>query len=348
MKLKNDMNVSPSAPNAIGYETKKSLSEKYSRHFTVFTPTFNRAKLLPALYESLCSQIYKDFEWLVVDGGSDESESLIEKWRVQADFPIRYIRQRTSGLHGAYNEGAFLAHGELFLTMHSDDSCLPETLVRFEESWNKIPVADRSRYSGIWARCLDQSGKMIGRSMGVGWLDSTYQEIMFKHGLRGEMFPMIRTDVMREFPFPMIAGARFVPEGVIWSAVGVKYRTIVIDIPLRKYASIDEAAGSTDKLTDPGVLTKNAPSIILYYRTTLLRDIYWARFAPLTFLRIAAAYTYYSLLGNVRIHDQIRGLPLVARLLWCLAFPIGAAKYCRMQWGAKISSNKKKISSNEK
>ena len=32
---------------------------------TVFTPTYNRAHLLPRLYESLCRQTYADFEWLV-------------------------------------------------------------------------------------------------------------------------------------------------------------------------------------------------------------------------------------------------------------------------------------------
>lgn len=321
--------------NSKYYENLNSTLVKDSFDFTIFTPTFNRAKLLPAVYESLCSQTQKNFEWLVVDGGNDETELLIKKWGDEADFPIRYIRQTTTGLHGAYNEGALHAHGDLFLTMHSDDSCLPETLERFNESWKKIPVADRSQYSGIWARCLDQSGVMIGRSMGVVWLDSTYHEMMFKHGIRGEMFPMVRTDVMREFPFPMIAGARFVPEGFVWSAIGVKYRTIFIDTPLRKYAVIDAAAGSTDKLTDPAILTKNAPSIILYYRTTLLRDIYWARFAPLIFLRIAAAYAYYSLLGKVRIIDQIKGLPLFSSVLWCLAFPIGATKYLQMQMGRK-------------
>ena len=45
---------------------------------TVFTPTYNRAHLLPRLYESLCRQTYADFEWLVVDDGStDGTASLL-------------------------------------------------------------------------------------------------------------------------------------------------------------------------------------------------------------------------------------------------------------------------------
>ena len=37
---------------------------------TVFTPTYNRGNLLPNLYDSLCQQKYKNFEWLIIDDGS--------------------------------------------------------------------------------------------------------------------------------------------------------------------------------------------------------------------------------------------------------------------------------------
>ena len=38
--------------------------------YTLFTPTYNRAHLLPILFESLQIQVYKNFEWLVIDDGS--------------------------------------------------------------------------------------------------------------------------------------------------------------------------------------------------------------------------------------------------------------------------------------
>ena len=42
---------------------------------TVFTPTYNRGNLLNRLYESLCKQTYKDFEWVIVDDGSTNPEN---------------------------------------------------------------------------------------------------------------------------------------------------------------------------------------------------------------------------------------------------------------------------------
>ncbi|MCM1235166.1 MAG: glycosyltransferase family 2 protein, partial [Ruminococcus flavefaciens] len=37
---------------------------------TIITPTYNRADLLPRLYESLLKQTNTDFEWMVIDDGS--------------------------------------------------------------------------------------------------------------------------------------------------------------------------------------------------------------------------------------------------------------------------------------
>ena len=37
---------------------------------TVFTPTYNRAYILPKLFESLKRQPFRDFEWIIVDDGS--------------------------------------------------------------------------------------------------------------------------------------------------------------------------------------------------------------------------------------------------------------------------------------
>lgn len=53
---------------------------------TVFTPTYNRGYLLPRVFESLCEQTFKDFEWVIVDdGSSDNTKSLVDKWTVDTD-----------------------------------------------------------------------------------------------------------------------------------------------------------------------------------------------------------------------------------------------------------------------
>ena len=61
------------------------------RRLTIFTPTYNRAYILPKLYDSLCKQTCNDFEWLVVDDGStDHTKELVEGWINEKKILIRY------------------------------------------------------------------------------------------------------------------------------------------------------------------------------------------------------------------------------------------------------------------
>ena len=70
---------------------------------TVFTPTYNRAYILPKLFESLKRQSFRDFEWIIVDDGStDNLESLVSEWIVnESEFQIEYYRKENGGMYTA-------------------------------------------------------------------------------------------------------------------------------------------------------------------------------------------------------------------------------------------------------
>lgn len=58
---------------------------------TIFTPSYNRAYILPKLYESLKRQTDKRFEWVIVDDGSvDDTESLVNGWINESLININY------------------------------------------------------------------------------------------------------------------------------------------------------------------------------------------------------------------------------------------------------------------
>ena len=56
---------------------------------SVLTPVWNRADMLPRVFESLQNQTYKNFEWLVGnDGSSDGFRSIFDQFVDSSLFPI--------------------------------------------------------------------------------------------------------------------------------------------------------------------------------------------------------------------------------------------------------------------
>lgn len=224
--------------------------------FSVFTPTYNREKTLPAVFESLKKQTYKSFEWIIIDDGStDNTEELVRKFIEDAQFSITYYKQENSGKHIAQNVALDLANGELFVPLDSDDTITEDALSEFWNAWNTLPEEDRINYSGVSCHCKDQNGNRIGSSWPQDNLISNDLEITFKYRVTGEKWGMIRVDVMREFKNANVKG-HFLDESTVWFRIAQKYQKLYIDKCLRIY---EIGQDSVQKRTKESEL-KNADS----------------------------------------------------------------------------------------
>jgi glycosyltransferase involved in cell wall biosynthesis len=130
---------------------------------TVVTPTYNRARLLPRVHESLVAQTFREFEWLVIDDGSqDETREVVVKMASKSDFAVRYEYQPNSGKHVAINRSVELARGQFHAGIDSDDWFLPSALETFMRFWDSIPVDQFASFSGVAGLRVDPSGEVIG------------------------------------------------------------------------------------------------------------------------------------------------------------------------------------------
>ena len=109
---------------------------------TVFTPTYNRAHLLPRSYEALKRQTSKDFIWMIIDDGSkDNSVDIIKSY--QQDQRIKLIQQANAGSAAARNNGIRHSQGQYMALLDSDDIWLPNFLeeqIKFMKNKNAICV----------------------------------------------------------------------------------------------------------------------------------------------------------------------------------------------------------------
>jgi glycosyltransferase involved in cell wall biosynthesis len=303
-------------------ENNNGLASPYRYTFTVFTPTYNRAHTLHRVNESLQKQTFRDFEWLILDDGSiDGTSELVNSWQNKPDFPIRYTWQENQGINAAINKGVKEAQGEFFLIIGSDDSFVPETLARFHFYWNAIPKNQQERFVGVTACCKDQNGNLIGGGLQAEIIDSDSIEIRYKYKIKGEMWGFLRTEILKLFPFPVIPGSKFVPEGLIWNAIAKKYKTRFVNVPLRVYWTDEN--NNSDQLTktrNPGLYAKG---LVLWYQSKLTTEINWIFNDPREFFRSAVHYGRFSFHAGVGIREQFRLLKNIwAKGLWLIMLPV--------------------------
>jgi len=196
--------------------------------FTVFTPTYNRAHTLPRLYESLCGQTFRDFEWVVVDDGStDETAEFMHDLRSHhKGFPITYLWTSNGGKHRTINQGVKVAAGELFFIVDSDDYLPSNSLQIVDTVERSIPVERRTDFAGVCGLRAFPDGQPIGTTFDGDLLNITTLE-RGAYGISGDKAEVIYTAAMRAFPFPEFPGEKFLTEAVVWDRIaraGLKLR----------------------------------------------------------------------------------------------------------------------------
>lgn len=87
--------------------------------FSIITINYNNKDGLLKTIESVLCQTYKDFEFIVIDGGStDGSREIIEKYAGHIDY---WVSEPDKGIYNAMNKGIKVAHGDYLNFMNSGD-----------------------------------------------------------------------------------------------------------------------------------------------------------------------------------------------------------------------------------
>ncbi len=273
---------------------------------TVFTPTYNRAKTLPRVYRCLCRQTFKDFEWLIIDDGSnDNTAGIINGWKEQAFFPVRYYQQKHSGKHVAINRAVEYANGIFFLIADSDDEFVPETLEFFFDNWQSLPHKLKNELIGI--RCLARNGftnEVIGKVSADMPAQINFEyPLGLKMGWDHEMWGILKTEIMRRYPFPEIKSVYFIPEGLVWNRICRNYQRLLTNKVLRIIYHQDDGFSRNLNLN----LMKHALGFYIYYLKNIIdnADI-MLKYAPIRFIKDCIQ------LGRVGMHAK---MPLIFTLL---------------------------------
>lgn len=194
---------------------------------TILTPTYNRASLLPRLFDSLLRQTYKDFEWIVVDDGStDNTQEVLAglKGRCGDAFPMTCLYKENGGKHTAVNMGVQLAKGDLTLILDSDDELPPTAICNILAKYDIVKNNDK--VDGLCFYMAHRNGQTIGRPILDNILTDSLN-LRYALKVRGDMCEIFKTSILRDNLFPVIPGERFCPEALLLNRIALKHKMLL-------------------------------------------------------------------------------------------------------------------------
>ena len=201
---------------------------KSDKTVCVFTPTYNRAYILGTLYQSLCAQTSFDFMWFVVDDGStDNTEELVGEFEKAAPFDVRYLKVSNGGKQRAHDLAVSLCENELFFCVDSDDHLTPDAIQTVVSAWGE--VRERDDIAGILALHGTSERDPIGSWMPSDVTFSTQHALYERYGFKGDISLIYRTDVLREFPFDVEPGEKFIPETYSYFQIDRCYSCLLVN-----------------------------------------------------------------------------------------------------------------------
>lgn len=295
----------------------------FEKTFTVFTPTYNRAHTLGRVFESLKAQIFKDFEWLIIDDGStDSTEELVNSFEGQF-FPIRYIKKENEHKFATMLKGIELANGAFFLPLDSDDQCTPEALEEMYQAYLEIPDHEKDNFTGVCGLCVDQYGKLVGDKYPESPFVSNDVENVFRFKIKGEKWGCHKTSILRALSHEQdLASSGYIFEGLMWYQVSLRgFKTKYLNKRWRIYY-VEEGHDAITNTTR--AYKKDAKGRMVLYKFIMNHLLKYFKYSPIEFSKMTVAYIANShLLGLGAKTQNLQLNTISAKVLHVIYYPMG-------------------------
>lgn len=188
---------------------------------TVLTPTYNRIKELPKLYNSLINQTDKDFIWMVIDDGSkDDTKKYFDEIKKENKIKIEYYYKNNGGKHTALNYGISRINTDLTIIVDSDDYLV-------ESAIKKIKKYDINNLCGICFLKSNNKLEIVGDDLST--VPKKYNYLKMRNKIKGDKAEVWVTDILKSFPFPEFENEKFIGESVVWNEISKHYDMLFVN-----------------------------------------------------------------------------------------------------------------------
>lgn len=157
--------------------------------YTVITINYNDAEGLGHTIESVISQTFVDFEFVVIDGGStDDSVDTIKRYENRIDF---WVSESDKGIYHAMNKGVNHAHGDYCIFMNSGDRFYNAHVLE-----SLLPIVDSADVI-VGKVVISESNHVISPSPAAG----NFTMYSLYSGAIPHQGAFIKTELLRKYPY---------------------------------------------------------------------------------------------------------------------------------------------------
>lgn len=98
---------------------------------SIITATYNSAETINDTIKSVLCQTNKDFEYIIVDGGStDETIDIVKSYESEFSGRLKWVSEKDKGIYDAMNKGIKMASGDIIGILNSDDYYTSDDIIQ--------------------------------------------------------------------------------------------------------------------------------------------------------------------------------------------------------------------------
>lgn len=188
--------------------------------YSIITINFNNREGLKFTIESVKNQTFKDFEFIIIDGGSTDGS--VEVIKQHANHLTYWVSEKDNGIYNAMNKGVKIAKGDYCLFLNSGDyfynNCVLEAMAK-----------DINQEDLIIGKVITAKGTIVS--------PPPHREISFYHLFSGAIphqGAFIKTELLKSTPYDenlkITADWKFFIQVIIFRNCSVKYTNEIITI----------------------------------------------------------------------------------------------------------------------
>jgi len=181
--------------------------------FSIITINYNDKSGLRRTIESVASQTYVDYEYIIIDGGStDGSVDVIKEFASDIDC---WVSEKDRGIYHAMNKGVLQAHGDYCLFLNSGDAFYDKSVLEH--------IAEKGLKEDIVV------GKLV--SFTNDYLFNPPSRLISLYYLYSGTVPhqssFIKTDLLRQYPYDeqlkIVSDWKFFVQAIVLHNCSVRY-----------------------------------------------------------------------------------------------------------------------------